>query len=118
MQQEEILKNEIPKAQAREAIARQDDQIRLLQQDAELNRRRLWVLGLLGLTILIGSGALLVYVLQRNRMHKMENRELQKSLEQEAIIYSMNLKNYEDDIQKKDREISSSTLLLTKCSSN
>ena len=113
MQQEEILKNEIPKAQAREAIARQDDQIRLLQQEAELNRRRLWVLALLGLTILIGGGALLVYVFQRNRMHKMENRELQKSLEQEAIIYSMNLKNYEDDIQKKDREISSSTLLLT-----
>ncbi len=113
MQQEESRKNEIPKAQAREAIARQDDQIRLLQQEAELNRRRLWVLALLGLTILIGSGALLVYVFQRNRMHKMENRALQKSLEQEAIIYSMNLKNYEDDIQKKDREISSSTLLLT-----
>lgn len=112
-QQEEILKNEIPKAQAREAIARQHDQIRLLHQEAELNRRRVWMLALLGLTILIGSAALLLYVFQRNRMHKMENRELQKSLEQEAIIYSMNLKNYENDIQKKEREISSSTLLIT-----
>ena len=113
MQEEEILKHEVPKAQAREAIARQDDQIRLLQQESELNRRLLWVIGLVALTVIIVVASLLIYVFQRNRMHKMENRELQKSLEQEAIIYSMNLKNYEDDIQKKDREISSSTLLLT-----
>ena len=111
--EEEIKKHEVPKAQAREAIARQNDQIRLLEQDAELSRRMMWVLGLVALVVLLAAAGLLVYVFQRNRMHKMENRELQKSLEQEAIIYSMNLKNYEDDIQKKDRQISSSTLLLT-----
>ena len=111
--EEEIKKHEVPKARAREAIARQNDQIRLLEQDAELSQRMMWVIGLVALAVLLAAAALLVYVIQRNRMHKMENRELQKSLEQEAIIYSMNLKNYEDDIQKKDREISSSTLLLT-----
>ena len=111
--EEEIKKHEVPKARAREAIARQNDQIRLLEQDAELSQRMMWVIGLFALVVLLAAAALLVYVIQRNRLHKMENRELQKSLEQEAIIYSMNLKNYEDDIQKKDRQISSSTLLLT-----
>ncbi len=112
-QEEEIRKQEVPKAQARESIARQADHIRLLEQEAELSKRLVWVIGLVALTILLAIAALFVYLYQRYRMHKMENRELQKSLEQEAIIYSMNLKNYEDDIQKKDREISSSTLLLT-----
>lgn len=110
---EKIQRHEVPKAQAREAIARQNDQIRLLEQSAELNRRLLWAICLGALVVLLSLGGLLLFFYQRYRMRKMENRELQKSLEQEAIIYSMNLKNYENDIQKKDREISSSTLLLT-----
>ena len=43
----------------------------------------------------------------------MENLQLRQSLEQEAIIYQMNMKNFQEDIKQKDCEISSSTLLLT-----
>ena len=108
----EMRKNDIPKAQAREAIARQEDQIKLLEKDAQLNRNYLYVAILVALVILILAVAIYFYYRQRVRMHHAENRELQKSLEQETLIYNMNLKNFENDIKQKNCEISSSTLLL------
>lgn len=110
--QQEIRRSDIPKTQAREAIARQQDQIQLLQKDAELSRNYLYVALLVALVILITALALFFYFRQRVRMHHQENRELQKSLEQEALIYNMNRQNFENDIKQKDCEISSSTLLL------
>lgn len=108
----EIMKQDVPKARAREAIARRNDTIRLLEQDAELSRRMGYVAVLLLVVLLLVGGILLVYFYQRYKIRRIENRELRNSLRQEALIYSVNRKNFENDMKQKDCEISSSTLLL------
>lgn len=108
----EIRSSDIPKAQARDAIARQQDHIRLLEQEAQLARTRLYTTLLVTLVVLLAGIVVAVYFFQRYRLRRQENRELQKSLEQEMLIAQLNRKNFEDDIRQKDCEISSSTLLL------
>ena len=108
----EIMKQDVPKTRAREAIARRNDTIRLLEQDAELSRRMGYVAVLLLAVLLLAGGILLVYFYQRYKIRRIENRELRNSLRQEALIYSVNRKNFENDMKQKDCEISSSTLLL------
>ena len=110
--QKEITDQQVPKAQAREAISRQADRIQLLEQEAQLNRFYLYGALLACVVVLLAALAVFLVFRQRYRIRQIENRELRNSLEQEAIIYKMNLKNYEDDIKQKDCELSSSTLLL------
>ena len=62
--------------------------------------------------VLLVCAVLFVYFRQRLKIKKVENRELRNNLQQEALIYSMNRKNFEQDIKQKECEISSSTLLL------
>ena len=107
-----IRSQDIPKAQAREAIARHNDSIRLLEQDAELSRRFMYMSILVCGVVLLVCAVLFVYFRQRLKIKKVENRELRNNLQQEALIYSMNRKNFEQDIKQKECEISSSTLLL------
>ena len=107
-----IRSQDIPKAQAREAIARHNDSIRLLEQDAELSRRFMYMSILVCVVVLLVCTVLFVYFRQRLKIKKVENRELRNNLQQEALIYSMNRKNFEQDIKQKECEISSSTLLL------
>ena len=108
----EIMKQEVPKARAREAIARRNDAIKLLAQDAELSRRMGYVAVLLLVVLLLVGVVAVVYFWQRYKIRRIENRELRNSLRQEALIYSVNRRNFENDIKQKDCEISSSTLLL------
>lgn len=108
----EVMKQDIPKARAREAIARRNDKIRLLEQDAELSRRMGYVAVLLAAVLLLVGGIVVVYFYQRYKIRRIENRELRNSLRQEALIYSVNRRNFENDMKQKDCEISSSTLLL------
>ncbi len=108
----EVMKQDIPKARAREAIARRNDKIRLLEQDAELSRRMGYVAVLLAAVLILVGGIVVVYFYQRYKIRRIENRELRNSLRQEALIYSVNRKNFENDMKQKDCEISSSTLLL------
>lgn len=111
--QDDIIKLEGPKAEARQAIARQADRIQLLEQDAELNRNYFYLTLLVLTVVLLICGVVVMYFYNRYRFRRMENLQLRQSLEQEAIIYQMNLKNFQEDIKQKDCEISSSTLLLT-----
>lgn len=108
----EIRSQDIPKAKAREAIARSNDRIRLLEKDAELNRTFMYVMILATVLIIIVAVSVFVYLYQRYKIRKIENRELRNSLQQESLIYSINRQNFERDIKQKDCEISSSTLLL------
>lgn len=108
----EIRRQDIPKKRAREAIARRNDTITLLEKDAELSRRRVYLMILAMAVVVIAAVALIVVLWQRYKIRKMENRELRNSLQQEALIYSVNRKNFERDIKQKECEISSSTLLL------
>lgn len=108
----EIMKQEVPKARAREAIARQGDAMKLLAQDAELSRRMGYVAVLLLVVLVLVGVVAIVYFYQRYKIRRIENRELRNSLRQEALIYSVNRRNFENDIKQKDCEISSSTLLL------
>lgn len=110
--EETIKKQDIPKARAREAIARRNDTIKLLEQDAELARRLTYVAVLALVVILLAGVALFIYFYQRYKIRRIENRELRNSLRQEALIYSTNRKNFEDDMKRKECEISSNTLLL------
>ena len=107
-----IRSQDIPKAQAREAIAGHNDSRRLLEQDAELSRRFMYMSILVCVVVLLVCAVLFVYFRQRLKIKKVENRELRNNLQQEALIYSMNRKNFEQDIKQKECEISSSTLLL------
>jgi hypothetical protein len=111
-QENYIKKQDVPKAQAREAIARQNDKISLLEKDAELSRTYLFITTLAFVVIALIAVALFIYFYQRYRIRRIENRELRNSLQQEALIYAVNRKNFEEDIKQKDCEISSSTLLL------
>ena len=108
----ERRQGDIPKAQAREAISRQKDHILLLQQEAQLSRGRFYTTLLVTSVILLICIVFAVYFFQRYRLRRQENRELQKSLEQETLISQLNRKNFEQDMKQKDCEISSSTLLL------
>lgn len=108
----EVMKQEVPKTRAREAIARQNDTMKLLEQDAELSLRMVYVTVLLLVVLLLVAAVVFVYFWQRYKIRRIENRELRNSLRQEALIYSVNRKNFEHDIKQKDCEISSSTLLL------
>lgn len=107
-----VRAHDVPKAQAREEILRQNDRIRILEKDAQIKTSFLY-LALLGIAIIIVAGiALLIYFRQRYHIRNMENQQLCENLRQEALIHSMNRKNFEEDLQQKDCEISSNTLLL------
>lgn len=108
----EVEQQEIPKARARDAINRQKDTIKLLEQKAELHQNRVYMMILIIVVIVIVIIAVAFYVAQRIKIHKIKNRELHYSLEQEIIIARLNRENFERDIQQKDCEISSSVLLL------
>lgn len=108
----EIRNQDLPKAKAREAIARSNDRINLLEKDAELNRTLMYVMILSIIILILVAVSVFVYLYQRYKIRKIENRELRNSLQQESLIYSINRQNFERDIKQKDCEISSSTLLL------
>lgn len=108
----EIKKQEIPKARAREAIAKRNDTIRLLEQDAELSRRFLYIMILVTAIVVVAAAALFVLLRQRIKISRIENKALSDNLQKEALIYSVNRQNFERDIKQKECEISSSTLLL------
>lgn len=108
----QIKKQEISKIRAREAIARSNDTIKLLEQEAELSKRLNYITAMLLVAVVLVGVIVFVYFYQRYKIRKMENRQLRNNLRQEALIYSMNRNNFENDIKKKECEISSSTLLL------
>ncbi len=108
----ERREGDIPKAQAREAIDRQKDHILLLQQEAQLNRGRFYTTLLIASVILLICIVFAVYLFLRYRLRRQENRELQKSLEQETLISQLNRKNFEQDMKQNVCENSSSTPLL------
>lgn len=104
---------EIPKAQAREAINRQKTQIAEMEQENRNAKSRFYIILLAFVIVLLGAGAVLIYIFQRVKLRKIENRELRSNLEQEMIIKRLNLENFERDMKQKDCEISSSVLLLS-----
>lgn len=107
-----IRAHDIPKARAREEILRQNDRIRILEKDARIKTTYLY-LALLSIALIVLVGLTIIYYLrQRYRIRDIENKQLRENLRQEALIYSMNRKNFEDDLQQKACEISSNTLLL------
>lgn len=104
---------EIPKARAREAINRQKTQIARMEQDARNAKSHFFIILLALVVVLLAAGGVVIYILQRSKLRKIENRELRSNLEQEMIIKRLNLENFERDIKRKDCEISSSVLLLS-----
>ncbi|MGI6223461.1 MAG: tetratricopeptide repeat protein [Prevotella sp.] len=110
--EESLKKREVPKALAREMIARQNDQMKILEKNAQLSRYYMYLALLLVIVVALIVAVVAIWFRQRYRLRKIENRELRNSLQQETLIYNMNLKNFENDIKHKDCEISSSTLLL------
>lgn len=110
--EKELKKREVPKAVARGVIARQNDQMRLLEKNAEISRNYMYLALLLVIIVGLIVVIVAIWFRQRYKLRELENRQLRDSLRQETLIYSMNLKNFENDIKHKDCEISSSTLLL------
>ena len=110
--EKELKKREVPKAVAREVIARQNDQMRLLEKNAEISRNYMYLALLLVIIVGLIVVIVAIWFRQRYKLRELENRQLRDSLRQETLIYNMNLKNFENDIKHKDCEISSSTLLL------
>lgn len=107
-----IRAHDVPKARAREEILRQNDRIRILEKDARIKTNYLY-LALLSIALIVLVGLTIIYYLrQRYRIRDIENKQLRENLRQEALIFSMNRKNFEDDLQQKACEISSNTLLL------
>ena len=91
---------------------RQNDKLKLVEKDAQLKTNYLY-LALLAIVLVLFVGlALAIYYRQRFRIRKIENEQLRENLKQEALIYAVNRKNFEDDIRQKESEISSNTLLL------
>lgn len=113
MQHNEVMSQEIPKARAREAINRQKAMIAEMEHAQQINHDRMVIIILVVVALLVAAGGVLIYMSQRMKMKKIENRELRSNLEQEMIITRLNKENFEKDLQKKDCEISSSVLLLS-----
>lgn len=103
---------DVPKAQARDEILRQNDRLKLVEKDAQLKTGYLYLTLLAFAIVIIAGLALAIFFRQRYRIRKIENKQLRDNLRQEALIYSVNRKNFENDIKQKECEISSSTLLL------
>lgn len=104
--------HDIPKTQAREEIMRQNDKLKLVEKDAQIKTNYLYLALLAIALVLIIGLALTIYYRQRFKIRKIENEQLRENLKQEALIYAVNRKNFEDDIRQKESEISSNTLLL------
>lgn len=101
-----LSRQDVPKMRAAQAIAD-------IKKEAENNKMMLYLTILISLVVILIIAALTIYFYQRYRINKIENRELRGNLEKEALIYSVNRQNFQRDMQQKEREISSSTLLLT-----
>lgn len=107
-----IKRQDVPKARAREMIALHKKEIQILEKNAELSRVYMYT-ALLGTTVIILMAVIFcMFLIQRNRKRKLENRELQSSLQREVRIHNTDKLNFEQDIKRKECEISSSTLLL------
>lgn len=107
-----VRNQDVPKAKAREEILRQSDKIRLLEKDAQLKSNYLYMALLAIVVILVAVVALGIYLYLRYRIREIANERLRENLQHEALVYSMNRKNFEEDMKQKDCELSSNTLLL------
>ncbi len=108
----DIRRQNVTKARAREAIARSNDRIRLLEQEARHKRDVAYLTLAAAAILVLLAVAVAVYLWQRYRIREVENRELRSNITRDALIYSTNRKNFERDMKQKECEISSSTLLL------
>lgn len=99
-------KLDLQRVHARESINRQQDQINLLKKEAELKQSYIYI-------ILLISIAVAIFIFMRMRVKKSENQRLQDSLENEKLITLINKENFEKDMEQKNREISSTILLLS-----
>lgn len=113
LQFRELKNQEIPKARAREAIARQKAMIAEIEHARQIQHDRMVIIVLVVAALLIAAAGVIIFMCQRMKVKKIENRELRSNLEQEMIITRLNRENFEKDLQKKDCEISSSVLLLS-----
>lgn len=102
----ELRKQEVPKMRACQAIQK-------IEKEAETSRNYLYGIILIFIIVVLIVIVIFVYFYQRYRIRRIENRELRNNLQHESLIYSINRQNFMRDIEQKDREISSSTLLLT-----
>lgn len=108
-----LTSQEIPKARARDAISRQKEMMTTMEQEAKNAHNKFIIVLLVLVAVLLTAGGVLIYVLQRGKMRKIENRELRSNLEQEMIIKRLNMENFERDMKQKECEISSSVLLVS-----
>lgn len=108
-----LIGQEIPKARARDAISRQKEMMATMEQEAKNAHNKFIIVLLVLVAVLLTAGGVLIYVLQRGKMRKIENRELRSNLEQEMIIKRLNMENFERDMKQKECEISSSVLLVS-----
>lgn len=108
-----LTSQEIPKARARDAISRQKEMMTTMEQEAKNAHNKFIIVLLVLVAVLLTAGGVLIYVLQRGKMRKIENRELRSNLEQEMTIKRLNMENFERDMKQKECEISSSVLLVS-----
>jgi hypothetical protein len=105
-------KLELQRMHTREAINRQQDQINLLEQEAALKQSHIYIILLISVVVILTIVAFLIFISTRMRIKKIENRELQNSLDNEMKIAQINKENFENDLEQKNREISSTVLLV------
>lgn len=103
---------DLHKQKARENINRQTDYINLLQKESELRKRYIYIIILVFTVIALTIISITILFYMRVHIKKIENRELQNSLENEKLIADINKTNLEKDIEQKKREMSSTALLL------
>ena len=108
-----VIGQEIPKAKARDAISRQKEMMAEMEQETKNAHNRFIIILLILVAVCVAAAGVLIYISQRMKMKKIENRELRSNLEQEMIIKRLNMENFERDMKQKECEISSSVLLLS-----
>lgn len=108
-----VIGQEIPKARARDAINRQKEIEADMEQKQKNAHNRFITTLLILVAVSLTAAGVLIYIWQRSKMRKIENRELRSNLEQEMIIKRLNLENFERDMKQKECEISSSVLLVS-----
>lgn len=103
---------QIQRMRAKEAINKQNATINLLKKEAEIRQNYIYITILVSIVFILIVSGISIVLYMRMRIRKIENRELRNNLKQEMIIASINRQNFENDIQQKNCEISSSVLLL------
>lgn len=112
---------EIQKIQARKSIADLNQKLEYEQQKNEIKRKQLIIITLSGSLFLLVLVSVIIIIQQQKRnlkqkehIQEIANRQLKERMAKDEVIQQLKEENYRHEINSKNRELSTSALMLTR----